>query len=133
MLAEPSDPHEVFRRAEFRLRVLLLGDGSIPGVVRGGEETRLRVQAELRRMRQAMDQLAAARDEPAAAPREPGPTLVTPAEAAGELGVSVSSVYRAVRSGELRSVRLAARKRGAIRIPASEVRRLAGEPTRRHG
>ena len=82
-------------------------------------------------MRQAMAELAAAREVREPAQQEPSPALVTPAEAAGALGLSVSSVYRAVRSGELRAVRLSARKRGAIRIPASEVRRLAGEPSRR--
>ena len=41
------------------------------------------------------------------------------------LTLSVSSIYRAVRNGEMRAVRLADGKRGALRIPTSELLRLS--------
>ena len=50
--------------------------------------------------------------------------LVTPAEAAQILRVSKSSIYRAVRNGEIPAVRLT-QKRGALRIPTSELQRLS--------
>ena len=54
--------------------------------------------------------------------------LMTPAEAAQALNVSASSIYRAVKKGEIRAVRLTDSKRGALRIPASEVEaKLTGE------
>lgn len=54
--------------------------------------------------------------------------LMTPAEAAQALRVSASSIYRAVKKGEIRAVRLTDGKRGALRIPASEVEaKLTGE------
>jgi excisionase family DNA binding protein len=148
MLTPPSDPHESYRRAELRLRTLLFGDAeTTPGVVRGGEEARLRVQAELRRMRHALEELASAHEAEAAKPTTadlveqlrraasassegPDAVLLTPAEAARALGVSLSSVYRAVRVGDVRAVRLAGRSRGGTRIPASEVHRLVEESTR---
>ena len=140
MLTPPTDPHESYRRAELRLRMLLFGDESdTPGVIRGGEEARLRVRAELRRMRQAFGDLASAQEEVGlagelhrvAAARADGsdPALLRPAEAARALGVSVSTIYRAVRVGDVRAVRLAGRKRGGMRIPASEVDRLVHEST----
>ena len=148
MLTPPDSPQETYRRAELRLRMLLFGDESdTPGVIRGGEEPRLRVRAELRHMRQAMGDLAAAQEEAGAArpgadslaeelrrvasARATGPdsVLLMPAEAAVALGVSVSSIYRAVRSGDVRAVRLAEKKRGGMRIPASEVARLVREST----
>ena len=148
MLTPPSSPHETYRRAELRLRILLFGDESdTPGIIRGGEEARHRVQAEIRRMRQAVGELVSAQEEAAvatpaavgleeelrraASARAQGPdsTLLTPAEAAAALGVSVSSIYRAVRSGDLRAVRLPGKKRGGMRIPASEVARLVREST----
>ena len=52
------------------------------------------------------------------------PALVTPAEAAQALRVSVGSIYRGVRDGEIRAVRLTDKKRGALRIPTSELQRL---------
>jgi excisionase family DNA binding protein len=51
------------------------------------------------------------------------PALVTPAEAAAALRVSVGSVYRAIRNEEIRATRLA-EKRGALRIPRRELERL---------
>ena len=48
----------------------------------------------------------------------------SPAEAAAELGVSKSTVYRAVESGHLPAIRL--QPLGALRIPASAL-----EPARR--
>jgi excisionase family DNA binding protein len=148
MLTPPSSPYETYRRAELRLRMLLFGDeADTPGVIRGGEEVRLRVRSEIRRMRHAFDDLASAQEEASAAKlaavdlaeelqraastraQGPDPALLKPAEAASALGVSVSSIYRAVRSGELRAVRLPGRKRGGMRIPASEVDRLVQEST----
>jgi len=49
---------------------------------------------------------------------------VSPAEAAAELGVSRSSVYRAVQAGSLPAVRL--QPLGCLRIPAAAL-----EPERR--
>jgi excisionase family DNA binding protein len=147
MLTEPTSPYESYRRAELRLRMLLFGDESeSPGVLRGGEEARLRVRADLRRMRQAVDELVSADAEVTAAEppevdlaeelrrvasaRAEGDdsALLRPAEAALALGVSVSTIYRAVRVGDMRAIRLAG-KRGGIRIPASEVDRLVHEST----
>jgi hypothetical protein len=52
-----DDLSETYKKAERRLRGLLLGDGlSEPGVVKG-DERRGRVVAELRRMREALDEL----------------------------------------------------------------------------
>jgi excisionase family DNA binding protein len=142
MLSPPDTPLESYRRAELRLRMLLFGDESdTPGVIRGGEEARLRVQAELRRMRHAVGDLASAHDEEevglgeelhrvaAARAEEAESALLRPAEAALALGVSVSSIYRAVRIGDMRAVQPAGTKRGGMRIPAGEIHRLVREPT----
>jgi excisionase family DNA binding protein len=142
MLTPPSSPYESYRRADLRLRTLLFGDeSSTPGVIRGGEEARLRVRAELRRMRQAVDELAAAQERTgpdlaeelrrlaSARSLAHDPALLTPAEAARALGVSVSTIYRAVRVGDVGAVRLAGKKRGGMRIPASEVDRLMKDST----
>jgi excisionase family DNA binding protein len=145
MLTPPTTPDESYRRADLRLRILLFGDESdSPGVIRG-EEARLRARAELRRMRQAVDELVSAEAEVTAAKplavdlaeelrrvasaRAEGDdsALLRPAEAALALGVSVSTIYRAVRVGDMRAVRLAGKQRGGMRIPASEVDRLAHE------
>jgi excisionase family DNA binding protein len=56
--------------------------------------------------------------------------LLTPAECARALRVSVATVYRAVNKGEIRAVKPTGRKGGALRIAASEVERLL-EPTAR--
>ena len=145
MLTPPSTPQETYRRAELRLRMLLFGDEGSPGVLRGGEEARDRVRAELRRMRLAVGDLASAQEELVAKPAPvslaedlrraaaaaraegPDPTLLKPAEAARALGVSVSSIYRAVRDGDVRAVRLPGKKRGGLRIPADEVDRVVHE------
>jgi excisionase family DNA binding protein len=119
----PTEPRESYRRAELRLRLLLLGDESRPGVIRS-EEARLRAQAELRHMRHAVGDLAEALEEPQPAQSHAADDLLTPADAARALGVDVSSVYRAVRRGDVRAVRPAARRRGGMRIPADELRRL---------
>jgi len=144
---EGEDVVEAYRRAELRLRLMLLGDGtSEPGMVRG-EEPRARASAALRRMRDLFTQAVAEEAERAPASEgrparleadlhriaasvasgddEPG-RLLTPAEAADELGVSVSSVYRAVRSDRIRGLRATNRRNGALRIPASEVARVRG-------
>jgi excisionase family DNA binding protein len=138
MLTPPDSPHETYRRAELRLRLLLFGDDSgTPGVIRGGDEPRHRVQAELRRMRQVVGDLVSAQEQvglaeelhrvAAARAEGPDPALLRPAEAARALDVSLSTIYRAVRAGDVRAVRLAGRKRGGLRIPASEVDRLVHE------
>ena len=134
---------ETYRRAEQRLRLLLLGDGlSEPGVVKG-EEARMRVTTALRQMRESFaealgaearatelqDELLrlAARHADASAATEsetqPEP-LLTPAEVARELDVSVGRVYRAVKRNEIAALRTGKSDRGALRIPASEVGRL---------
>jgi hypothetical protein len=52
-----DDPREKYKRAEQRLRTILLGDGTYePGVVHG-EEQRAKVAAQLRVMREAIDGL----------------------------------------------------------------------------
>ena len=57
LMRPADDPSETYKRAERRLRGLLLGDGvTEPGVVKG-DERREHVAAELRRMRQAFDEL----------------------------------------------------------------------------
>ena len=146
-----TDPKEVYRRAELQLRLLLLGDGiDSPGLVKR-EEGRSRVSAAVRQLREAF---AAALDDAVSradiaearvleleeGPRSimdtnsraqhaayATPALLTPAESAEVLRMSVTSIYRAVRSGELRAVRLTDSKRGAIRIPMSELERLLDE------
>lgn len=150
MTAPAGEPAETYRRAELRLRLLLLGDGiDSCGRVRG-EEYRGQVVAELRRMRNAFDAAVLAGEEARAenvaagaaglkaelhaiaSSRSQGrhaspdalPALVTPAEAAQALRMSVGSIYRAVKEGEIRAVRVTDKKRGALRIPASELERL---------
>ena len=52
-----DDPSETYKKAERRLRDILFGNGvTEPGAVKG-DERRGRVAAELRRMRQAFDEL----------------------------------------------------------------------------
>ena len=115
-----------------------------------GEESRQHVLAELRRMRHAFDaaileseagradnaesrvagleeevqQIASSRSRTHHAWADAVPALVTPAEAAQALRMSVDSIYRAVKDGDVRAVRLTDKKRGALRIPASELERL---------
>jgi excisionase family DNA binding protein len=143
-----SDATEMYRNAERRLRLLLLGDGSdTPGFVKG-EESRMRVIAQLRRMRDAFNAAVFESEEDGRAEKaethvadlqeellrlasfpsgtramqsEAIPTLLTPAEAAQALRMSVGSIYRAVRKGEIQVVKLSDAKRGALRIPASEL------------
>jgi excisionase family DNA binding protein len=143
-----NDPMESYRRADQRLRLLLLGDGVATAGNVKGEEQRQQVIAELRRMRTALDAVLE-REESRAKDAGSGavsleeelqsiaslrsstynlrtdsvPRLVTPAEAAEALRMSVSSIHRAVRNGEIRAVRLT-EKRGGLRIPSSEVQRL---------
>ena len=140
MTAPGSETAETYRKADLRLRLLLLGDGTdTPGQVRGDQYRQL-VTAELRRMRTAFDaaqvepraagldeelqRLASPRARPEHTWADAIPTLLTPAEAAQALRMSVRSVYRAISEGDIRAVRLAEKKRGALRIPASELRSL---------
>jgi excisionase family DNA binding protein len=128
---------EAYRRAEQRLRLLLLGDGlSEPGVVKG-EEARMRVTTALRQMREsfaeALDAEArvtelqeellrlASRRVEESAKSEP---LLTATEVARELDMSVDAVYRAVKRNEIAALRTGKSSRRALRIPASEVGRL---------
>ena len=135
---------EKYRKANLRLRLLLFGDGmETPGFIRG-DEPRSRVSTELRHMREAFDAAleedgarAEQRQPSAVAPSElrrapSGPagsqqigdevSLLTAAEAAELLGVSVSTIYRAVRQGDIPAVRPSGNRRGALRIPTSELR-----------
>lgn len=151
LVTPDSGAAESYRKADLRIRQLLLGDGSAtPGLVRG-EEFRLRVTAELRRMRDAFNAVVleseGGRAETAESriadleeellriasfrtrvlqmwPDAEVPALLTPAEAAQAARVSVGTIYRAVRNGQIRAVRLTDRRRGAVRIPTSELRRL---------
>ena len=148
MVTPVSGPVETYRKADLRLRQLLLGDGvATTGLVRG-EEFRLQVTAELRRMRDALNAVVLeGRAETVGArvadleeelqriasfrsrtqqmwPDAEIPALVTPAEAAQALRMSVGSIYRAVRDGEIRAARLTDKRRGALRIPTSELQRL---------
>lgn len=148
---QDGDLVEAYRRADQRLRLMLLGDGlSEPGIVKG-EEARARATAALRQMRELFNQALAVDTERAdaaesrstqleaellhlaeraARAEQPGgdeaDRFLTPAEAAEELGVSVSSVYRAVRSDRIRALRTPNRRNGALRIPESEVARIRG-------
>ena len=144
-LHDADDVAEAYRRAEQRLRLLLLGDGlSQPGIVKG-EEARLRVTTALRHMREAFaaavehdtgraeaaqaranelqDELLRLASQAAAAKRK-NEALLTAAEVARELDVSVDAVYRAVRRNEIAAFRTGKGERRALRIPASEVGRL---------
>jgi len=142
-----SDPVETYRKAALRLRLLLLGDGvDTVGLLRG-ETQRGQATAELRRMRTALDAVLESRESQARAissgavgleeelqsiassrshahMQAAAPGLMTPAEAADALTMSVSSIYRAVRKGEIRAVTLT-QKRGGLRIPTSELHRLS--------
>jgi excisionase family DNA binding protein len=136
---------EAYRVAEQRLRLMLFGDGELePGIVKG-EEARMRAMAALRHMREAFAEAledgagraeaaesratelqvelleAAAR---AAAPRHEEGALLTPAEVAEELDVSVDAVYRAIKRNEIAVLRTRQGRRDVLRIPASEVGRL---------
>lgn len=139
---DEDDVAEAYRLAEQRLRLILLGDGmSEPGAVKG-EELRTRVATAMRHMREAF--AARAGDErvrqaearvaglesellrraaEAAVPSPEAAALLTPAEAADELGVSVNAIYRAVRKDEITALRPSNRTRGALRIPSSELAR----------
>jgi excisionase family DNA binding protein len=127
--------------------LLLLGDGAdIPPLVRG-EESRQRVTNEIRHLRDAFEALLESESEARASVAEAAatlekelrtvaslragthrsdatPALVTPADAAGLLGVSPSSIYRAIRRGDIDAVRSTGTKRGPIRIPETELHRL---------
>ena len=145
MLHDAGDVADAYRRAEQRLRLLLLGDGlSQPGVVKG-EEARLRVTTALRHMREAFaaaverdtgraeaaqaraselqEELLRLASQASAAKRE-SEALLTSSEVARELGVSVDAVYRAVRRNEIAAFRPGKGPRAALRIPASELARL---------
>lgn len=136
---------ETYRRAEQRLRLLLLGDGlSQPGVVKG-EEARMRVTTALRQMRESFaealdegagraeaaearvtelqDELLRLASRAVAKTTEPDP-LLRPSDVARELHVSVDAVYRAVKRNEIAALRTGRGERKALRIPASEVDRL---------
>jgi excisionase family DNA binding protein len=146
-MTSATDVAEAYRKADLRLRLLLFGDGSdTPPLVRG-ESSRQRVTNEIRHLRDAFDALLEsereARMEIAEAAsalekelrtiaslrggadgKHATPKLVTPAEAAALLGVSRSSIYRAVRRGDIDVVRPTGTKHGPIRIPERELRRL---------
>jgi excisionase family DNA binding protein len=146
-----SGAAESYRKADLRIRQLLLGDGSATTGLVKGEEFRLRVTADLRRMRDAFNVVVleseggrAETEESRAAdletelvriasfrsrvqqmwPDADVPALMTPAEAAEAVRMSVGTIYRAVRNGQIRAVRLTDRRRGALRIPTSELRKL---------
>jgi excisionase family DNA binding protein len=143
-----SDAMETYRNADLRLRLLLFGDGiDTPGFVKGEDPRRL-INAELRHMRDSLDavvsdtedgrvqaearaadleeellRIASLASRPHHMQSEAAPRLLTPAEVADTLRLSTSSIYRAVRKGEIRAVKLSDR-RGSLRIPESELVRL---------
>ena len=127
--------------------MLLFGDGALTPPLVKGELQRQRVTSELKHLRAAFDRLVererasrgeiadaaraletelaerAARQAKAQREAERSP-LVTPAEAAKLLGISSSSVYRAIRNGTIE----AATPVGApIRVSSAEVLRLLAE------
>ena len=142
-----QDVVEDFRKADLRLRLLLFGDGAVTPPLVKGEVPRQRVTSEIKHLRAAFDRLVererASRSEVADAARAleseltqraavqaaaerkaERPPLVTPAEAAKVLGISSSSVYRAIRSGTLE----AATPVGVpVRVSSAEVLRLLAE------
>ena len=138
-----QDVVEDFRKADLRLRLLLFGDGAVTPPLVKGEVPRQRVTSEIKHLRAAFDRLVererASRSEvadaaraleseltqratlQAAAARAEGAPLVTPVEAAKVLGMSSSSVYRAIRNGTLE----AATPVGVpVRVSSAEVLRL---------
>ena len=146
-MTSTADVAEAYRRADLRLRLLLLGDGAdIPPLVRG-EESRQRVTNEIRHLRDAFEAILESESEARADVAEAAstlekelrtvaslragshrsdatPSLVTPAEAADLLGVSPSSIYRAIGRGDIDAVRPTGTKHGSIRIPETELHRL---------
>lgn len=141
-----QDVVEDFRKADLRLRLLLFGDGAVTPPLVKGEVPRQRVTSEIKHLRAAFDRLVererASRSEvadaaraleseltqratlQAAAARAEGAPLVTPVEAAKVLGMSSSSVYRAIRNGTLE----AATPVGVpVRVSSAEVLRLLAE------
>jgi len=144
------DVVEDFRKADLRLRLLLFGDGAVTPPLVKGEVPRQRVTSEIKHLRAAFDRLVererASRSEVADAARAleseltqraavqaaaerkaERPPLVTPAEAAKVLGMSSSSVYRAIRNGTLE----AATPVGVpVRVSSAEVLRLLAERRR---
>ena len=143
-----QDVVEDFRKADLRLRLLLFGDGAVTPPLVKGEVPRQRVTSEIKHLRAAFDRLVererASRSEVAdaaraleseltqraalqAAARAEGAPLVTPVEAAKVLGMSSSSVYRAIRNGTLE----AATPVGVpVRVSSAEVLRLLAERRR---
>ena len=141
-----QDVVEDFRKADLRLRLLLFGDGAVTPPLVKGEVPRQRVTSEIKHLRAAFDRLVererASRSEvadaaraleseltqratlQAAAARAERAPLVTPVEAAKVLGMSSSSVYRAIRNGTLE----AATPVGVpVRVSSAEVLRLLAE------
>jgi excisionase family DNA binding protein len=141
---------EAYRKTELRLRFLLFGDGvNSPGVVKG-EEQRRQVTAEFRHLREVLDALIESCNEDASGDSArpvgglaedlqkiaslrtrsdmgtgDGLDLVTPAEAAVLLGVSPSTVYRAIRRGDIRAKTVRRGSRDTLCIASSELRRLS--------
>jgi excisionase family DNA binding protein len=148
-MGSASDLAEAYRKADLRLRLLLFGDGvDTPGLVKG-EEPRQRVTLEIRHLRDAFNGLldvesegraksaegALAMEEELrslAAVRSRGdraggaPALLTVAEAADRLRVSTSTLYRAIRKGDVQATRPTGGKRGPLRISQAELHRLLG-------
>jgi excisionase family DNA binding protein len=150
MVTPASGLVEAYRKADHRLCLMLIGDGiGTPGLLKG-EELRRRVTAELRHMRYAFNASVGESEEPPRAenaearvaeleeelrriasvrsrmqqPPTEAPALLTPAEAAQALRISASALYKAIRNGDIKAVRLTGTKRGTIRVPASELHGL---------
>ena len=149
-LDSATEHAEAYRKTELRLRLLLFGDGvNSPGVVKG-EEQRRQVTAEFRHLRDVFDALIESGNEDASGDAagpvgglaedlqmiasfrtgrdmgiSDGLEFVTPAEAAVLLGVSPSTVYRAIRRGDIRAETVRRGRRDTLCIATSELRRLS--------
>ena len=141
---------ESYRKTELRLRLLLFGNGvDSPGVVKG-EEQRRQLTAEFRHLRDVFDALIERdREDASGAAARPvgglaedlqmiaslrtrsgtgitdGLDFVTPPEAAVLLGVNPSTVYRAIRRGDIRAEKVRRGRRDKLCIATPELRRLS--------
>jgi excisionase family DNA binding protein len=146
-MSSSTEIADAYRKAELRLRLLLLGDGADTPPLVKGEVPRQRVTTEIKHLRNAFDalleqehlsraevaeaaialenELASIASLRAEAQRaSETSSLMTAAEAAAMLGVSPSSLYRAIRRGDIATTRRTGTAGGVIRIPRAEILRL---------
>jgi excisionase family DNA binding protein len=72
--------------------------------------------------------VAALRRTLALAPDEPVPTTITVEQAANVIGISRGLAYKAVRLGQIPSIRFGQHERKKILVPVSKLLRALGEP-----